>query len=76
MVVRFEDMRELGKTYGFCGRPLYILINRKIAWHWMLAEMTLLHEMVHVENMKVEHGPWFHKRMLRLAKDGAFRRCW
>ena len=42
MVVRFEDIIELGKTYCFFERPLYILINRKIAWHCMLVEMTLL----------------------------------
>jgi len=76
MVVRFEDIIELGKTYCFFERPLYILINRKIAWHGMLVEMTLLHEMVHVENTKAGHGPWFHKRMLRLAKAGAFRNSW
>ena len=38
---------------------------------------TLLHEMCHVENPQWKgHGWKFDRRMLRLAKDGAFYGLW
>jgi hypothetical protein len=60
-------------------KPIRIVINKKLQyWHFSdLILMTLLHEMCHVENPgPVGHGPWFQRRMLRLAKAGAFRRLW
>jgi hypothetical protein len=81
MVVRFAklDINNVGLAVTYCKfeRPLYIDISRPLAVHSMLADMTLLHEMVHVENPKwCGHGPKFQKRMLQLAKKGAFRDCW
>ena len=77
MVVRFAADEGCGTTYVQYGRPLYIILNKRLAWHNMLADMTLLHEMVHVEHPEWRgHGPRFHKRMLQLAKAGAFKSCW
>lgn len=79
MVVVFASMER--STLGSCsiryGRPLYIELNRRLAWNHMLVEITLLHECVHVENPQYAgHGPWFQKRMLQLAKLGAFKHVW
>jgi predicted metal-dependent hydrolase len=80
MVVRFANLdvntHGLGITYMKFGRTLYIEVSRKLAVHSMLVDMTLLHEMVHVEHPEWNHGPKFQKRMLQLAKKGAFRHCW
>lgn len=78
MIVRFEkNMEEVAITMHKFDRPLYIELNEKLKWHNMLVDITLLHEMVHVESIKRNgHGPWFQKRMLKLAKDGAFKNCW
>ena len=78
MVVRFGETGDaVAVTDCKYDRPLYIIINRKTAWHHMIVDATLLHEMVHVENPKPNgHGPWFQKRMLKLAKKGAFKHVW
>ena len=41
-----------------------------------VAKSTLLHEMVHLEFPKAEHGKKFYNRMLKLAKQGAFKNLW
>jgi hypothetical protein len=77
MAVRFMDGPECGYLSVKFDRPLWIMLNKKLAWHHMLVDMCLLHEMVHVEQAKFGgHGPRFHKRMLQLAKQGAFKNCW
>ena len=49
---------------------------RKREWD-STAEGTLLHEMVHLEGKgRDNHGKVFDKRMLRIAKLGAFHHVW
>jgi SprT-like family len=77
MVVHFARLpHDFGITYGYRGRPLYIELDYRLRRSMSETAMTLLHECVHVENMKHGHGPKFHKRMLKLAKQGAFRKWW
>jgi hypothetical protein len=84
MVVRFSRLRDDDKFQEPCGitmfkwdRPLYILINKKLRWQSMLADFTLIHEMVHVAHPEINgHGPRFQKQMMRLAKAGAFKTLW
>jgi hypothetical protein len=76
MVVRFSDVDGLGVLHTQWDRPLYIYISKKMRYSWSNSCMTLLHEMVHVEFPKLEHGPTFHRRMLKLARQGAFRPYW
>ena len=76
-VVEFEKMYPLGCTHFRRGRPLWIDVSSRFRTSRASAAMTLLHEMVHVElDYKTNHGPLFHKRMLQLAKAGAFRPWW
>ena len=65
-------------TPAFTGKPYYIIeISAPRNPEGNEALMTLLHEMVHVEHPEWRgHGPRFHKRMLQLAKAGAFKSCW
>jgi hypothetical protein len=68
---------KLGNTATLCDFPLWIEISPLIRFSGVLVRMTLLHEMCHVENPHpTGHGKWFNKRMLRLAKDGAFNGYW
>ena len=81
MVVRFAADEGCGTTYFQYGRPLYIILNKRLAWHNMLADMTLLHEMVHVELDKFRAscgrcGHRFNRRMKKLAQTGAFNGLW
>ncbi len=58
-------------------KPTCIQIRWKDRECKRYAYLSLLHEMVHVENPKPEgHGPWFHKRMKELAMAGAFNDYW
>lgn len=77
-VVAFEDLEyHLGVTKFYRSRPCYINLNLGLRYSNSLTAMTLLHEMVHVElPYRYNHGPRFHKRMLKLAKDGAFKPWW
>lgn len=77
MVVHFTKMEMLGATHFYGKRPCWIVINKKLRWSASLAVMTLVHEMVHVELVNVGgHGAPFQKRMLQLAKGGAFNKLW
>lgn len=77
MVVNFEKMDPLGCTLFRRGRPLYININWKFRSNRSSVAMTLLHEMVHVElPYGINHGRQFHKRMMQLARKGAFKAWW
>lgn len=78
MVVRFEifDYAQ-GVTHFKYDRPLYIQISKKLKWSRSQTALTLLHEMVHVElPYRLNHGPRFHKRMMQLARAGAFKPWW
>jgi len=77
MVVKFKRMpANHGITMMFEKRPLYVLLDFGMRGLHRSAMLTLLHEMVHIEHPSFSHGPLFHKRMLQLAKVGAFRRWW
>src|SRR5208282_4335238 len=74
MVVHFVRMRKYhGITKIYRHRPIAI----QLGWHLRSGTshtaLTLLHEMTHVENPKWEHGLRFHKRMMKLARQGALR---
>lgn len=80
MVVEFSS-GVLPKAYAvtrfYKNRPLFILIDKKFRPMKGIALMNLLHEMVHVALPKVDgHGAPFQKRMLQLAKAGAFNKLW
>jgi hypothetical protein len=54
-----------------------IRINPKYALDQRQAKFALLHELVHLKLWPYKnHGPAFHKEMLRLAKLGAFNSLW
>lgn len=67
----------MGRTIIYRGRhPLCVEITIGFKGNLSLTAMTLLHEMLHVRHPKMEHGPKFHREMLRLAKAGAFKPYW
>jgi len=77
MVVDFVRMEgALGVTAFYKNRPLHIMLNSELRTSDRIAALTLLHEMVHVELPKYNHGHQFHKRMQKLAKKGAFKPYW
>lgn len=54
---------------------IYDLLRKK-GWGSVTKE-TLLHEIAHLEGKgRDDHGPAFDKRMLRLARLGAFSHVW
>ena len=77
MVVRFEKIPGyMGVSEFYHGRPVWINLSKSIKYCRRSVAMTLLHEMVHVECPKMYHGTRFHKRMLKLARQGAFKNWW
>lgn len=79
MVVHFApcgDERNIGFTRFYRNRPLFIVIDKRIRKMKAIVLATLLHEMVHCELPKSNHGAPFQKRMLKLAKAGAFNKLW
>ena len=71
--------RTLGHTaiHRQTFRPLWILISERFRSSRRCSAMTLLHEMVHVEQKERRgHGKHFEKRMLELARQGAFKGIW
>ena len=66
-----------GMTSFYRNRSLYIHLNVNLRIDRSATAMTLLHEMVHVAlPYGVAHSSKFHRRMLRLAKQGAFKKWW
>lgn len=82
LLVKFATINryKLGSTWmnhSNGWKPYRIHISSKLRFSSSLSLMTLLHEMVHVEFPKPDdHGPWFNKRMKKLAKAGAFEGLW
>lgn len=80
MPVYFQKLdHSMGITtvHGQTNRPLTLHIDPKLDLLPRVVYMTLLHEMCHVESpQRHDHGAWFEKRMLRLAKAGAFQGLW
>ena len=62
------------------GKPLYIKLNPKFRTSFVIWAQTLLHEMVHVQQWKIQknqaHGRKFQKRMKQLAALGAYNSLW
>ena len=78
MPMRFANIRELGKTW-VCkhNAVLGIEISSRLRCISAVTVMVVLHEMLHVEKTRYKgHGWRFDKRMLRLAKMGAFNGLW
>ena len=77
MVVEFATSRTwMGITHFRRGRPLYIQLDKKMRLCVRTCMLTLLHEMVHVEQPETNHGKKFHARMLKLARQGAMKAWW
>lgn len=77
MIVDFVRMEGAhGVTSFYKSRPLHIMLNPELRTSDKIAALTLLHEMVHVELPKYNHGYQFHRRMKQLARQGAFVPYW
>lgn len=81
--VSFSKKPELGNALGHTAihkqtfRPLWIDIAARLRTSRRESAMTLLHEMVHVEQKERRgHGKHFEKRMRELARHGAFKGIW
>jgi hypothetical protein len=77
--VRFGNLPPgvLGRTWVHGGVAVDIVISKRLQTLMCPTLMTLLHECLHVEKPKyVGHGWQFDKRMLQLAKLGAFNGTW
>lgn len=78
--VKFHRLKkQLGVTIFLDDYPVCINLDTRLKnGDFSRTMMTLLHEMCHVENYRghKKHGPKFQKRMLRLAKLGAFKEWW
>jgi hypothetical protein len=72
---------------GYFSPSAGIVINRELRNRkmWASSVMTLLHEMVHAfqdrypvrdRSKDRSHGKAFHREMLRLANEGAFKGQW
>jgi len=73
---------QVPKSYGACGGRHMILLNT-VLWNMpCVAEMTLLHEMVHLmavngnKKLAQGHGQAFNAEMNDLANQGAFDGKW
>lgn len=78
---RLRDSCVLGRTFiNTEGVPGRIELNSKFRNQGSIWAMTLLHEMVHVEQCGLEldtaHGEEFQARMKELATRGAFDPFW
>ena len=81
--VKFSKLRAslLGTTYTFGTKrnrvPVAVKISERLRYMQNVTVMTLLHEMLHVENpVNLGHDWRFDRRMKRLAKLGAFDGLW
>jgi hypothetical protein len=82
MEVEFKNLYNVPKDscigctdlYGL--RPINIAIDTAHKNSPGCVHMTLVHEMVHVENPTFQHGLDFQMRMLQLARKGIFFGYW
>jgi len=80
--LRFRRMEPQGLISLFYVGPALIEISeacRRCGWN--AVEMTLFHEMVHLElainySLREGHGKRFQTRMRQLAAKGAFDKLW
>ena len=75
VTITYSDSVLLYNSYGVTDNEFKtIKLSRKLKGNLRLAEMTLLHEIVH---LKIDgHGLLFQQEMLRLAKEGAMWGVW
>ncbi len=78
---RLNRLCLLGRASNFGDGIYSIELLPVLKKYNVLAEMILIHEMVHILNYTRNrqdggHGPNFQKEMVRLAKAGAFRKIW
>ena len=76
--MRFARMyKRTGITWTEGGEAVSIEVNEVLRGYQAITIMVVLHEMLHVEKPQHKgHGWQFDKRMLRLAKMGAFGGLW
>lgn len=77
--VRFGWLKETGlvRVRHSDQVPVDITINEKLRTFQAITIMVVLHEMLHIEKPHHKgHGWRFDRRMLRLAKAGAFSGLW
>jgi hypothetical protein len=76
--MRFAKIRGTGVTRLLNDRiPILIEINEDLRRCQAITIMTVMHEMLHVEKPSYKGHDWrFDRRMLCLAKQGAFDGCW
>jgi len=76
--ISFHKMRNVGTTWvDGNGVVLEIWVTEKLRSFQAMTVMTVLHEMQHVQKPAFKgHGWQFDRRMLRLAKQGAFDGLW
>ena len=76
--MRFAKMRDVGTTWiDDDNVPVEIWVTEKLRTFQAITIMVVLHEMQHVqEPSHIGHGWRFDKRMLKLAKAGAFAGLW
>jgi hypothetical protein len=68
---------DYGECYEIEPGEFVLKVSAKYAIDSRQARIALLHEMVHLKLWPYKnHGPTFHKEMLRLAKLGAFHALW
>ena len=73
---KWRDMN--GRTEFHGGVPILIFLNERLRDTPKLAQLILLHEMVHVylPYKTKHHGKEFQREMKRLAREGAFDDLW
>lgn len=79
-MLRRDLMGQLLFNSSTC-EPSIIYVARELRGMSSVAELTLLHEMVHLAilsegDRRTQHGRKFELRMLRLAKQGAMCGLW
>lgn len=72
---------DLGTATEYDNSFYVIEISSELKRFPIVAELVLIHEMVHIlmyvrKHNDVGHGPKFQKQMLRLARIGAMARLW
>lgn len=63
------------RLFGYCDGD-QIVIHENLRETTSLWKLTLLHELVHLKNMRWGHGKKFQNEMRRLANAGAFDGLW
>lgn len=74
VIIKWRRSRDLmGAAYI---NPPLIVLNSAMRYWPKVAELTLLHEMVHIATGDHTHGRKFQQLMLKLARRGALANLW